>query len=82
MARAKRLGPSGIQGGNVAKGAKTPDGAFGSEFVPPASPNVTYKHQSPEVTINGTVYQWEPGHEDGIPEEALVIWRRYLEANQ
>lgn len=39
------------------------------------------KSEHPHVTINGRVYEWEPGEEAGIPEEALTIWQRALEAN-
>lgn len=39
------------------------------------------KAEHPSVQINGVTYTWTPGETDGIPEEALAIWARYLEAN-
>lgn len=42
---------------------------------------VNEKALHPHVTINGVVYEWTPGQEDGIPDEALTVWQRYLEAN-
>jgi hypothetical protein len=56
-------------------------GAPGSIVEPPGAPAVREKKDHPEVSLNGKRYAWTPGHEDGIPEEALAIWRRFLEAN-
>lgn len=56
-------------------------GAPGSIVEPPSAPTVRDKRDHPEVVINGQRYAWEPGHEDGIPAEALAVWRAYLEAN-
>ena len=39
------------------------------------------KAEHPTATINGVTYTWKPGEEDGVPEEAVAIWQRYLEAN-
>lgn len=47
----------------------------------PGQPGTDEKALHPHVAINGVTYEWEPGQEGGIPEEALTIWRRYLEAN-
>ena len=56
-------------------------GAPGSLVEPPSAPAVRDTRDTPEVTINGVRYQWEPGRESGIPPEALRIWRAYLEVN-
>jgi hypothetical protein len=56
-------------------------GAPGSEVEAPGAIPELDKKDHPNVVINGRSYAWEPGHEDGIPEEALAIWRRFLEAN-
>ena len=47
----------------------------------PGQRAVNEKAQHPHVTINGVTYAWEPGQEEGIPDEALAVWARYLEAN-
>jgi hypothetical protein len=56
-------------------------GAPGSGIDPPGAIPERNKKDHPEVWINGKQYAWEPGHEDGIPEEAQAVWRAYLEAN-
>ena len=41
----------------------------------------TDKHETHTVNLNGVAYSWQDGHEDGVPEEALAVWRRAVEAN-
>ncbi len=47
----------------------------------PGAPSEREKFEHPEVWLNGKHYMWQPGQTDGIPEEALAIWARALEAN-
>lgn len=56
-------------------------GAPGAGIDPPWEIPVRDKDDHPEATINGTRYSWEPGREDGVPPEALAVWRAYREAN-
>lgn len=56
-------------------------GAPGSSVVPPSAVPQNEKRDHPEVWLNGVHIKWEPGEEADVPEEALAIWRGYLEAN-
>lgn len=57
-------------------------GSPGSKITPPGQIPEREKREHPEVWINGKHYAWEPGHTDGIPDEALEVWQRFLEADE
>lgn len=56
-------------------------GAPGSKVMLPGPIPEREKREHPEVTINGKRYTWLPGHTEGIPDEALEVWDRFLEAD-
>jgi len=56
-------------------------GAPGSKIEPPGPVSEKLTHEHPSVNLNGVTYEWSPGDEDGVPEEAVLIWKRFLEAN-